>query len=452
MHDGLPQNSSKQERYDYKRPTVAFVIFLLLAILAWYGFYPGTMSPDSYEQYAQAKTFQFDEHHPPAMALLWSLLLPLKGGPQPLLFLQLLLYFTCWFLLFTKLEQEGTHKLALATGICAVAPFCINFAGVIWKDVHNALPWFFVSIIAIFFPQKARRYSLLLLILLWYGWMVRGNAVLAVLPLIFLITYKKERKLIANATIVVAIFGLFFVGKAITHEAILKPSYSDPYSRAMVHDLAGIKYFGGNPALPSSLMLDNPNLERQLSHYQPDDIKSILFTNPDGNIILRKSNPAAMDDLKSGWLKSVTENPVAYIKHRFFFGINFMHIGRERGYYLREVHFPQPARQAGVETAYPVPSTTMHRWILLWEKWPFMYGWFWIIGLFILLLFGIKSRAMSEGCVLLALSGSGFLYLAPHFIFGQAPDFRYYYWAIFAVILGAIVIIQKQLWKQENIK
>ncbi len=421
----------------------AFAGFSILAILTWFGFYPGTMSPDSYEQFAQAKSFNFDEHHPPAMAALWALLLPVKNGPQPMLFLQVGLYFTCWFLLFKRFWTDGQHRLALVIGLCSIAPFCLNYVGVIWKDVHNALPWFFVATIALFYPTKIKIYIAFLLIALWYGWMVRGNAVLAVLPLIFLVLHKKESKLITTTGITLIVFVLFFVGKMIVHDVMLQPSHSDPYSRAMVHDLAGITHYGGKPTLPPSLVSDNPNLERQLSHYQPGDIKSILFENPDGNILLRKSDPAAMTDLHSAWLASVTGNPVAYIKHRLTFSSNFIHLFWKRGYYLREIHFSEAAKEAGVPTAYSKPSKMMQGWPLFWERWPFMKGWFWILGLLGLGLLGIRSRTNTDGQKMLALSLSGLLYLAPHFIFGQAPDFRYFYWSIFSVILGAIVFFRK---------
>ncbi len=441
MNDRPLLNLSGQAKRDRSIILAAFFGFVFLAILSWFGFYPGTMSPDSYEQYEQAQSFRFDAHHPPAMAALWSALLPIKDGPQPMLILQIGLYFTCWFLLFKTFWSSGQHRLAIAIGLCSLAPFCLNFVGVIWKDVHNALPWFFVAIIAIFFPPKSKLSIVLLLVALWYGWMVRGNAILAVLPLIFLVFHRKERKMITTGGMVVIVFALFFVGKTIVHDVMLKPSHSDPYSRAMVHDLAGIKHYGGDPTLPPTLVSDNPRLERQLSHYEPGDIKSILFENPDGNILLRKSNPDAMVDLRSAWLASVTGNPLAYARHRLAFSVDFVHLFRGRGYYLREIHFPEPAKAAGVPTAYPMPSKVMQGWPLFWERWPFMQGWFWVLGLIGLGILGLRLRATSDGQKLLALSSSGILYLGPHFVFGQAADFRYFYWAIFCAILGVIILL-----------
>ena len=52
--------------------TLAYVPLLLVSVwAAWFfvQFLPGSMSPDSFDQYEQAVTGVFNDHHPPIMAL-----------------------------------------------------------------------------------------------------------------------------------------------------------------------------------------------------------------------------------------------------------------------------------------------------------------------------------------------------------------------------------------------
>ncbi|NBY19037.1 hypothetical protein EBQ74_02025 [bacterium] len=65
-----------------------FSFFLLVAgfLNALLTFYPGSMSPDSYDQLRQALTNHYNDWHPPVMAWFWRQLLWIKKGLSPCCF------------------------------------------------------------------------------------------------------------------------------------------------------------------------------------------------------------------------------------------------------------------------------------------------------------------------------------------------------------------------------
>ena len=83
------------------------------AIQAW-AYWPGLMTWDAVRQYGQAIDGDFDDWHPPAMEWLWRQLLPLHSGPQPMLLLQLALYWGGFALLAGWALRARRPGLAVA--------------------------------------------------------------------------------------------------------------------------------------------------------------------------------------------------------------------------------------------------------------------------------------------------------------------------------------------------
>src|SRR5690349_13690595 len=112
---------------------IAAAMAMAAAIEAW-AYWPGLMTWDSARQYGQAIDGDFDDWHPPTMEWLWRQLLPIHSGPQPMLLLQLLLYWGGFALLAGSALKARRPGLAAALAACAVLPIPFALMGEVLKD------------------------------------------------------------------------------------------------------------------------------------------------------------------------------------------------------------------------------------------------------------------------------------------------------------------------------
>ena len=158
------------------------------AVLTYFIFFPGLMSPDAYDQIQQARTNHFTDWHPPIMAWLWSLINHLIPGPQGFFILIILLYWGGFGLICTRCSY-GTGKRFLGAVILPFLPFLINFAGTIGKD-EFVFGCFLTGLGLILLRPRRRILRVAagsaIILLLLVGSLARYNSVLAVIPLVVL--------------------------------------------------------------------------------------------------------------------------------------------------------------------------------------------------------------------------------------------------------------------------
>src|SRR5260370_15822462 len=80
-------------------------------------FYPGYMSPDSVEQFAQARSGLFTDWHPPIMSLLWRLADKLLPGPFGMLLLDNLLFWPGMALICYRCLGWAGAPVTIALGL-----------------------------------------------------------------------------------------------------------------------------------------------------------------------------------------------------------------------------------------------------------------------------------------------------------------------------------------------
>jgi hypothetical protein len=165
-------------------PALAAAIGFVFTFCA---FYPGVLSSDSLDQFQQALNFHFSDWHPPAMAILWSLLTRIWSGPQLMLLMQEALFWGGVYFLLSALDIRAIWSRIIVV-LLLFSPVLLNFSGVIWKDVQLAAAWIFV--LASVFATRQRGIPLSgahkagLLILILYGALVRINAGIVAGPLV----------------------------------------------------------------------------------------------------------------------------------------------------------------------------------------------------------------------------------------------------------------------------
>lgn len=111
--------------------------WLAVAAIVIATFYPGIMSKDSLAALNQARTLQFNDWHPPILALIWSVLDKIVAGSGLMLVAQAVLYSVSAAKLcaeaFPHLNARWHAWLVVPT--FALFPPAMTLTGMIWKDV-----------------------------------------------------------------------------------------------------------------------------------------------------------------------------------------------------------------------------------------------------------------------------------------------------------------------------
>ena len=220
-----------------------------LSILA---FWPGFMEFDSFDQYAQAIGREpLNDWHPVIMALLWRVLIRLHDGPQPMLLLQMALYWSGFLYLALQMLRRGRPALAWGAILIPFLPFLLNFSGVVWKDTHMALAFFWAALI-LAFPRRSIGSAATSLLLIFYGLAVRHNGIAAALPL--LVLWGHNFAGLFNVRHRIGAASLYCRGRRDTpgprqlcHRPFLAVEQTNPLHHQMLNEIAYIQCHSGGP-------------------------------------------------------------------------------------------------------------------------------------------------------------------------------------------------------------
>ena len=152
------------------------VIVISIGFIMW----PGFMSPDSFDQFVQAVSGQYQDWHPPIMSFLWSVLLLILPNQTGILIFHMLLEWCALWILIGGVESVIAQWLFV---LLPLFPWIFGITGVIWKDVGMAFS--LLLSIAIMRRKSSVWLALPTIILLIYALCVRTNAVFAVAPLVY---------------------------------------------------------------------------------------------------------------------------------------------------------------------------------------------------------------------------------------------------------------------------
>ena len=139
--------------------------------------------------------------------------------------------------------------------------------------------------------------------------------------------------------------------------------------------------------------------------------------------------------LSNAWLRAVTTHPIAYLQHRAAFMSTFL-LGDNLTLWTLDVEDPRlylytdrPAfmRLRSIDDAL---KTT-----------PIMRAGTWLLLDLVVLAFAWRRRETSEGAFAIGASGSAAIYVLTFFLVGVAPDFRYVYWTVLAVVASGAVML-----------
>lgn len=454
---------------------IFFLLLLMAAYLTLAAFYPGVFSNDSADQLREAMSENYWDWHPPLMAWVWAQLIEATGSVESLLILHLLLLSiaAAFWARILEISRLGVWTPFIA--LFLATPIVINFSGVLWKDVGFSFSLFLAcGLVSLAFMQQriSPFRAIATVCLVAYAFGVRTNGILAIFPVILMLSwtiltqrkpgFSQRTTMVYSAIASIFILVAVAVAVHVLSYGYIKAQKRYPIQYLELYDIAGISSISGVDYFPEYI--------KRAPGYSMDKVaegyaKSILWGNAN-NLIMRRLDglpsllPRNTDagfqaELRASWLNAISNEPSAYLKHRFAV-FNFL---MSEGYYAYErpqsykdrsrilqTHFAGEKRVPDVSD-YRFPGATSAKTvvssILAWSNGSFLYvGWFWLILLTLQLLIGLTILSPARvGLVVAMVSASGLLYIFPYIVVAPASDFRYLYWSALAGGLSSILIV-----------
>lgn len=421
----------------------AFAALLFLVNLGLH--YPGTMNPDSHQQYAEALSGRFTDWHPPIMALVWRWLDHVVRGPAAMLTLHLCLHWFGFGLLADGLSRIGRVRSACVVLLMGMFPVLVFYNGGIWKDVGMASAliagvglgaWFRLQ-------QKALPIwaGVLMALLLAYGALVRTNAVFALGPLLLFLCFDKPGRKLFSTVLWSALIAVLALGlSGVVNHRLIGAQSSGAINSLQLFDLTGIaRQSGDATVLPAVTELTLADVQRCYTPYYWDTVSPWGYC----KFVSERLGPVDSEqrkDLGKLWVHAILTHPLAYLDHRL-------------RAFNSEMYFLVPARHCRLAPGCGVPTPWVYPWSrensavvakeirLDYVKKNFL-GWpiTWLALGAVIALLVRDARASPAGRAGLALVTSAELYLLAYFVVGVASDVRYAYWAIISILLGGLLL------------
>lgn len=416
-----------------KQVSAALLPTSLLFAGCMLAFYPGFMSPDSADQFAEALSLHFTDGHPPLMAAVWSVVNVIFFGPLGMLLLQLLLYWGSLFVL-ADIAWRKNYRWWWLWLLAGLLPSTINFIGVIWKDVEVEVCYLAVATGLLRARLEARKPGGFLLVLLFYGMGIRWNSLPAALPLLYgwlMLRYPGWRwHLYLPSTLLAAVLSVFLLIHI--NYRILRAEPTGLWQVLVIYDLVAIECATGKPLVPNEFRNSNTSESQLCAAYDPMWIDPLFatFANPRPPLHRVSAAAASALALPNIWLDAVLEHPRLYASHRTAYFAKFLRIGEPNAYfYLYDTIVPNGF---GI-THRPNALSLVHTWyVQRFESCFILKPWFWLLASI-----GLFTVAVRRGSILaLIVSLSGFLYVMPYWVIGPAPDLRYASWLIMSSVFG----------------
>lgn len=388
-------------------PVLVAVGWVLMVGLA---FSPGFVSTDTLQQFAQGKSGQYSNLHPP----LYSWLLGATGSIGWLFWGQLVLL--AGGLLAVGLHaSSGWRRMVWLVGALSIPPVWA-LAPTLWKDVLfvGVGLWAVVALLH-------RRHSVAAAALLVLP-CLRHNALFAVVPLALLILLRVEgtrARLIWAAVFVVV---LFAAPRAI--ERLTGATDVWPGGQLYVFALAAMEREGA--VLPAEV--------RQAgSRYDAHAVTPLIGV-PDGerySVDYLSANRAVVEAAAYG---AIADDPLSFLRHRWevsrhVFGIDGepvcepFHMAIDSNPWGWAFIHQAPVRSWLLDVGATLANSVLFR------------GWWWLSLAALLLIIGLVRKDPDS----VAVAASAVSYSLSFTLAAPTCDFRYQFWVVVAVLVGLVI-------------
>jgi len=414
-----------------------FSVFGLVFVI-WLCVTPGFMSYDSMVQYQSALGQHYADSHPAIMSYVWHLCMLLVPGPQSLLFLHLAL------LAFGLLIWQANYKnsiWSLLIPALFLLPWIINFAGVLWKDVGMAFS-LLVATGLLFTRRKTGWLVLLSIPFLFYAVGVRHNAILAVVPVLFLAFryYFPKAPFWLDALITVFISILLLAAIYIATYSFINADKKHYETFLMGDDIAMISAMTHQNLLPWVKDDDLSVCTIPPILYE----RAMCFINrgydPSGSLVVDVPYEATY----LLWKKTIFANPVEYATVRI----------RAFIYFLRPPHslpgytwFHGIAENdMDIELMHPQMAEYLQQYMIETNKTilsELFKPYFWLLLAFVMLVCASRMSHSIEKTQIVVLNASALGCFLSLLMAVPSVDFRYVYWCVIATSLSMVIFASR---------
>lgn len=415
---------------------ITFIFFTFNA----YIFYPGFMSYDSLQQLSQAKGINaYSNWHPPIMAFLWSIGITVTGKVGLLLLFQLLLLWSALFICSLIVYKHTKSQLySLIPLLFGFLPFIISISGVIWKDVHMAAALLLASCLAIASRFVGRKTVLLFAtigtLLLVYALMLRYNAILAVIPILYLFASSFIKR---GRRVLVAVIGILLIsiGASAVLGKVLNVRESNPTAAIMLDDIVHTT---------PKLEIEKTHLARELIYIKEkcssDSVMlhALLYCTESVQSANRIQNEY-FDEIKQLWINVFLHHFPDYVMYRAqTFGI-FLTSPEPYTYVMHQGIDPNTL---GQEVSHPGALKTLRSYIgfanhdfgLIFRPY------FWLLLAAVLFVYVFRQKKLQYRTAILCLTLSAIVYIVGYVPLVIGADYRYIYWSVFATCLAFLLL------------
>lgn len=404
----------------------------------WAAFYPGFMSYDSLVQYAMSRSFEFDDWYPPLMSWVWGWLNPLFPGPSGMLALQLGLL---WAGLFAWWSAWREHRGAWLLLLIGVAPWVLNFAGVLWKDVLMAAVLLLAAALALAPRSPVRLAAALALV--FFAVNLRYNAVFAAAPVLWSLVraWLPSRGRIATGAGTLVLLATCLAGGSLISYQLLGAKRSLPANYMMLDDLVHLSLREGRSLVPGVDM-------RQVQDCAARELGQTQLV---GKFFCLRATPAGQAAaqspyLRAAWQAEVLHRPWDWLRFRLAAFAYLMRSPQQDPFYIW--HPGVDENTQGIQLRPNAAMTGIQHWVqatagalpVLFKP----YGWLALDLAGLVLLALAAGRAVQAARVLLASSA---LYILGYLPVTPMADFRYVYWSVLATSIAVMLLaIDRQGW------
>lgn len=281
-------------------------------------FWPGLMTADSLDQYAQAVSGCYTNHHPPLMAWVWRLFNTIVPGPCLMLVFHVSLLFAALYFL---MQTIPTSRLRYGYLAFPFIPHVLSQAGFIWKDVGFAVSFLCVAsyLASVSFQRRRLLWVELIALLpiLFYGTAVKFQAQYCAPLLItwaaFLLT---DRRFIIQTAVFFTFMMIPFYASLSRVNSVLVTTGENSHSWQLVKlfDLAQMSIDLQHDFIPHENKTAYYSWDKLNSTFTIRYVDPLIF--PKDAILKRGANHEERQQLLTVWWNTITTHPLLYLKHR----------------------------------------------------------------------------------------------------------------------------------------
>lgn len=344
------------------------------------------------------------------------------------------IFFLGLFSLAMYLILRGRPAVGVVTMLIGITPPILALLGVVWKDIGMGAALLLMTAMMLWAQALGSRWFwLLALVPAFYAIAVRHNGVAAVFPMLWFWRPARDDRATWKRRIIRALFvciGMLGVNAAAVRLFAIRNDDALVYIQG-TYDLIGIAAHGGKVQWPEYVLRASKGKpEDFIAKYSDVTFYASPCPYPNGK--------PEFDELRKSWLRSILDNPGAYMIHRLRVFRNVIGLGEKaayEGYYVGVVGGPD--------------NVTFRPNDLYWRIMQYVQAYsdsyfyrpvMWLVVALVGLWFGWK-RGLAHREVATCLVASAVLYTAPNLIIICGTDFRYMWWPTLALMLTPLILL-----------